>query len=218
MLMTALAPAAEAKVVKFSASISGTYSTHGQVTNTECFPAPDYNQTTLTGQADETATFTTTKRAIVMVASRRHGFPSVSLRQTSKPIRGKASISRSTTLDGRTEPQGCNGAHTHDCGTKGLSMRIGMGGYARGKTFGIVPDLSGPMGASPFEACPLTVGQFSFPIFFGGDGYAKVSPSTLLRRHKLVLSGGRKGSDTDQAHDYNAAGSYDLRYKITLKR
>jgi hypothetical protein len=153
-----------------------------------------------------------------MVASRRHGFPSVSLRETSKPIRGKASISRSSTLDGRTEPQGCNGAHTHDCGTKGLAMRIGVGTYARGRTFGIVPDLSGPMGASPFDSCPLTVGQASFPIFFGGAGYAKVSPSTLLRRHKLSLSGGRKGSDTDQAHDFSAAGNYDLRYKITLKR
>jgi hypothetical protein len=209
---------AEAKILKFSASVSGTYTTHGQVTNSDCSPPPSYQTATLSGEATETATFKTTRRAVVVVQSRPHGHPSVTLLHTSKPIKGSASISRSSTLDGRTDPQGCSGSHTHDCGTRALGLRIGMGSYSKGHTFGLVPDLSGPAAKSPFEACPLTVGQASFPIFIGGDGYAKVSPSTLLRRHKLVLSGGRQNSDSEHSSYYDASGSYDLRYKITLKR
>ena len=204
--------------MKFSASVSGTYTTHGHVTNSQCYPPPDYSAKTLTGDADETATFKTTKRAVVVVQSRRHGHPSVTLLQTSRPIKGRASLNRSSTLLSRSDPQGCNGTREDDCGTRSLAMRIGMGSYSKGRTFGLVPDLSGPQAQSPFEVCSLTVGQASFPIFIGGPGYAKVSPSTLLRRHRLVLSGGRKDSDTEHGSDYDAAGSYDLRYKITLKR
>ena len=34
----------------------------------------------------------------------------------------------------------------------------------------------------------------------------------------MAWFGRRKDSDTEHGSDYDAAGSYDLRYKITLKR
>ena len=110
LVALAAAPAMGAGSVQsanFTARISGTYTASGTVTNTSCYRVDaNDNQVpfTGTGSASETTSFRSTRGALLgvskMVNERRivAGGPAI-------PV--TATMSRSSTLDGSTEPQGC---------------------------------------------------------------------------------------------------------------
>jgi hypothetical protein len=212
LALALVAPASASAVTKYRVSVSGTYTATGTVTNSGCY-VNDATQT-LSGEARETVRFRTTRSSIIFV-QRRSDFPAVALNDDHRPVKAKATVERSSTLDDRESPRGCNGTpDKQDCGTKTLAFDIGFGGARNG----VVPDLSknGFEREALFSACAVTVGMPGFPTFIDGAGVARVSASRLLSGRRLVLRGGKKGSERLEGSDVSGGGQFDLRYKLTL--
>jgi hypothetical protein len=205
VLAVAATPAAA--VTTYRATISGTYTTTGTVTSDRCEAGP------LTGDASETARFRTTRPAKVFVQRLASSYPAVALVDDHRPLRATATVTRTSGLDRGDTPRGCDAPpKAQDCGTRTLAFDVGFG--TRGG--GVAPDLSKNGFGRPglFRACALTVGMF--PTFADGGGSARVAAKRLLAGRRLVLRGGRRGSERESGGGIESSGSFDLRYTITL--
>lgn len=218
LLAAALLPAAaaDANVPKYRMTISGTLTSTGTVSSTECYAPGADMPVAKQGAASSTVRFRTTRPALVFAQRMSTDGIAIGLADDDKPLRATATITDQSTLADRETPVGCGADEPKsDCGTTTLAFDIGVGG--RG---GIAPDFSknSHKNAATFEQCPFTVGMAGFPSFTGGAGIAKVSARKLLGARKLTLKGGRKERDSLRTRTVTADGSYDLRYTIKLTR
>lgn len=198
-----------AAVTTYRATISGSYTTSGTVTSDRCEGGP------LSGDATETARFRTTRPAKIFVQRLASSYPAVALVDDHRPLRAKATVTRTSGLDRGDTPRGCDAPpKPQDCGTRTLAFDVGFG--TRGG--GVAPDLSKNGFGRPglFRSCALTVGMFGFPTFADGGGFARVGAKRLLAGRRLVLRGGRRGSERETGGGIESSGSFDLRYTIAL--
>jgi hypothetical protein len=222
---------AAANVPKFRMTISGTLTSTGDVTRTDCLgpePVIDENASTFAerpkrplltkqGTATSTVRFKTTRPSTIYAQRMSTHGAAIALNDDHKPLRVTATIINASTLVDRETPIGC-GDQTppkSDCGTETLTFDLGVGG--RG---GVAPDFSknSYKNRTTFENCPLTDGMSGFPSFTGGAGEARVSIKQLFAKRSLTLKGGRRDRDEIKSHGITAHGSYDLRYTIKLTR
>jgi hypothetical protein len=222
------APAASAAgsfgSANFTATISGTYDVSGTVTNNHCFRENangDVETFTATGQTAEHTTFKATRGALLGV-SRTRGEKRIVGGGPTIPI--VATIARTGTNPGSTEPNGCRpNPPPPDCGTK--TKRYKLEAYGVGKGFGFSYNLSNGFSTSipddPFQDCELPEGASWWGAYYSrGNGVAKVSPRKLFNRRvrKIVVKGGLTRSPRSSTSEYSASSTEKLRWTLTLKR
>ena len=212
------------KRANFTAKISGTYDVSGTVTNTKCFRENangDPETFTATGQTSEHTTFSSTKSKLLAVSLTR-GDRRIFAGGPGIPV--TATIARSGTNPGSTEPNGCRpNSPPPDCGTKTRKYHLSPYGVARGFGFSYnftdhfttrIPD-------DPFNDCELPEKATWWGQYFSrGNGTAHISPHKLFNRHvkKLVLHGGLTRSPKSSTRDYTASSTETLRWTLTLRR
>jgi hypothetical protein len=212
------------KRANFTASITGTYDVSGTVTNNKCFRENANGDTetfTATGQTAEHTTFRSTKGKLLAVSLTRGdhrlfaGGPGI-------PV--TATIARTGTNPGSTEPNGCRpNPPPPDCGTKTRNYHLSPYGVGRG--FGFSYNFSShfttQIPGDPFNDCELPEKATWWGQYLSrGNGTARVSTRKLFNRRvkKLVLHGGVTRSPKSSTSDYTASSTEKLSWTLTLKR
>src|SRR3954471_20004428 len=196
------------KRASFTASISGTYDVSGTVTNNKCFRENANGDTetfTATGQTSEHTTFRSTKGKLLAVSLTR-GDHRIFAGGPAIPV--TATIARSGTNPGSTEPNGCRpNPPRPDCGTK--TRRYHLSPYGVGRGFGFSYNFPShfttKIPEDPFNDCDLPEKATWWGQYFSrGNGVAKVSTRKLFNRRvrKLVVHGGLTRSPTTTTSDY----------------
>src|SRR3954454_6860131 len=227
---TALAAAPSAfaigseKRANFTATISGTYDVSGTVTNTKCFRENANGDTetfTATGQTSEHTTFHSTKGKLFAVSLTRGGHR---LFAGGPAIPVTATIARTGTNPGSTEPSGCRRTPPPpDCGTKTRKYHLSAYGVGRGFGFSynFTENFSTQIPDDPFNDCELPEKATWWGQYFSrGNGTAPVSTRKLFSRRvkKLVLHGGLTRSPKSSTSDYTASSTEKLSWTLTLRR
>jgi hypothetical protein len=210
-------------IASFTARVSGTYTSTGTVTNTQCqrLDAQDNPVNyTATGTATESTTFKATKGARFDVTKTKG---QSGLRAGGFPIPVSASMKRATTLDESTEPKGCKLRRLPlppNCGTKRKPYKLNVFGLRGGGfSYNFSSRFSTITPEDPFT-CPLAE---------GGDWWArvraitaKVSAAKLFNRGvktivaKASVTKSPKRSSTGQG--YSTSTTETLRWTLTLTR
>ena len=232
LLLLAIAPPAiggtgSVKSANFTARISGTYTASGTVTNTSCYRVDaNDNQIPFTGSgsASETTSFRATRGARLgvskMVNERRivAGGPAI-------PV--TATMSRSSTLEGSTKPQGCKPNSfplRSTCGRK--TKRYGIAVYARRQdnrlSYNFSSRYSTIFPEDPFQ-CPLVEGADWWGRYYPrGNGAGPVSVAKLFNRRvrTIVVKGTLKKSPqrSSASEGYSASSTETLSWTLTLTR
>jgi hypothetical protein len=208
----------------FTATISGTYDVSGTVTSDKCFRENangDNENFSLTGQTSEHTTFHSTKGKLLAVSLTRGdhrlfaGGPGI-------PV--TATIARSGTNPGSTEPNGCRpNPPPPDCGTKTRKYHLGPYGVARGFGFSynFVSHFTTQIPDDPFNDCELPEKATWWGQYLSrGNGVARASTSKLFNRRvkKIVLHGGVSRSPKSSTRDYTASSTEKLSWTLTLRR
>ena len=212
------------KRANFTATISGTYDVTGTVTNNRCFrenSAGDVEYYTASGQTSEHTTFHSTRGALLGV-SRTRGDHRIVAGGPTIPI--TATIARTGTDPGTTEPNGCRpNPPPPDCGTKTKNYKLEV--YGVGKGYGFSYNLSNGFSTSipedPFQDCDLPEGASWWGAHYTrGNGKAPVSVRKLFNRHvkKIVVKGGLTRSPKSSTSEYTASSTEKLSWTLTLKR
>jgi hypothetical protein len=209
----------------FNASISGSYTTSANVNNTGCSRGDaDGNVTyfNASGSASESVTFHSTKSKLfgVNLTRGQHrlfaGGPAI-------PILAK--LTRSSTLEGPTSPNGCDPNFFGDatnCGTKTVHYKLEPFGVGKGYafSFNFSNGSSTTFPDDPFN-CPLADHQDWFAQYYTrGNANAKVSVAKLFNPHvrRIVV----KGHLVKTHHVTDGAGTADstetLSWMMVLKR
>jgi hypothetical protein len=208
---------------QFTARISGTYTSSGTVTNTQCHRVDDEGNSTTytaTGTSSESTTFKATKGALFEVSKTTgERIPSAG----GFPIPISASITRTSTLDETTEPKGCNPGGfplRPNCGTKRKAFQLSVFGRKTGGfSYNFIRRFSSYTPEDPFT-CPLAEGGRwwgRFPTSTAKVSYAKLfnrSIKTIVVQAKVTKS--PKSSSASQG--YTAATTETLSWKVTLTR
>ena len=209
----------------FTARISGSYETSGTVTNTRCYRVDDNDNVTYftaTGQASERTTFKA-KRGALLAVSRTRGDRRIVAGGPTIPV--ATTVTRTSTLAGSTEPQGCRpNSPSPSCGTRSRSYKIAVYGVRRG--YGFSYNLSNGYSTSipedPFyPACPLVEGDSWWGAYYSrGNGTAKVSTAKLFnpRVKRIVVHGSLSRSPHSSESDYSAQATETLKWTLTLTR
>lgn len=222
-----LAAAADARSfgdARFTARISGTYDVSGTVTNSRCFREDEAGNVTYfsaTGNAAEHTTFRA-KRGALLGVSRTRGERRIVAGGPTIPV--ITTITRTSTLPGSSEPQGCRPNQPPPaCGTKTKSYKVEA--YGVGHGFGFSYNLSNGFSTSipddPFEDCSLPEGASWWGAYYSrGNGVAKVSPTKLFNRRvkRIVVKGRLTKSPATTTADYSASSTETLSWTLTLKR
>jgi hypothetical protein len=226
VLFLALTGSASASLAKFSASLKGTYTQQGTVTNTQCWRSDANDNTTyFTGQgtASENDTFQS-RKPITLTVSRTRGQKTFDAGSFSH-LQTLFTLNRTSTLGGMDTPPGCTpneqfDAQPSDCGTKQKTYALRVYGrqdraafsylFTRGFTT-YYPD-------DPFAACWLAGGG-TWPGQLQTSGPGSISPSKLFnRRIKTIVVHGGASASTHGDEGASATGSYKLSWTLTLKR
>lgn len=203
----------------YAVTMSGTFTSTGTMTES-CRLPPDYEQrVTATGTATETATFRTTRPALVYV-HRISDYPVVNLMNSHRTGLGTATIKRESTLtDGGQSRQCTEDAPAADCGERTLKLRLSLASHIDEHGKGVVPVFdAGPVDLSPpplYESCPLIVGQSPFPGP-SEDRFTRLSARKLLSGRRFTVRGSDSIRDEKSPLASDAKASYTLRYVITL--
>jgi hypothetical protein len=232
LLLLAIAPpaiggAGSVKSANFTARISGTYTASGTVTNTSCYRVDaNDNQIPFTGSgsASETTSFRSTRGALLgvskMVNERRIVAGGFAIPVT-------ATMSRSSTLDGSTEPQGCKPNSfplRSTCGRK--TKRYGIAVYARRQdnrlSYNLSSGYSTTFPEDPFQ-CPLVEGADWWGRYYSRtNGAGPVSVAKLFNRRvrTIVVKGALKKSPqrSSASEGYSASSTETLSWTLTLTR
>jgi hypothetical protein len=224
LVLTAPAGAA---TITWRASFSGSYTTNGTLTNTDCFrpggpSGDDQIPFTGTGQAGETATFRTLRSQRVQMSK----FGSLPLGAGAfRDFQVEAKITRSTTLEGQSTPRGCRPnfrPEQPDCGSKtrryAMQIRTNNSRRRNGLVVRFIRRFVFVNPDDPFRACFLVDNQ----DWFGAAKpvVAYVSAARLLNRrlHRVVVNGRLTGSPTFREGGVSASSSYEGNLKVTLTR
>ena len=212
------------KRATFTATISGTYDVSGTVTNTNCFRENengDQETFTATGQTSEHTTFRSTKGKLFAVSLTR-GDNRFFAGGAGIPV--TATIARSGTNPGSTEPNGCRpNPPPTDCGTKTRKYHLTPYGVGRGFGFSynFTSHFTTQIPEDPFNDCDLPEEATWWGQYFSrGNGTARVSPRKIFNRRlkKLVLHGELTRSPKSSGRDYTASSTETLRWTLTLRR
>ena len=224
-LLTSTAPAfagGSEQRSSFKISVSGTYRSSGDVTNTECLrPDPATGEAvtyTATGKASESTSFSTTRAARFDV-SRTKGHSRVFGGGFPVPVRAR--MTRSSDLDETTHPKGCR-LNDHplpkNCGTKTKPYKLSV--YLRragGFSFNFSNGFSTERPEDPFS-CPLPDGAH----WFGQTDPPPVTipASKLFRRSlsRLSISGSRTRTLHPSSEGYSAVVTETFTWTVSLRR
>jgi hypothetical protein len=208
---------------QFSVSLAADHRTTAEITNDQCSGTDaEGNPTvvTLTGRAQQTARFRTTRPATVAVTKRRGG-PAEAYTDTRKPLRVTGSYTRTSDVDGGA-PHGCNGSPPRetDCGTRTVGHTFGghmtyrSGQRWNGLAFGL--ERRGSR-LPAFDACRMLQGQVESPFLTTEPIVVKVAESRLVdRRRRTIVVRGRAADPA--VANRNAKVSGALSWTLTLKR
>jgi hypothetical protein len=225
VLLTAVAPAS-ATTTKWRASLTGTYTQQGTVTDTRCFSSDENDNVTYftrTGTASENDSFQSVKPVTLSVTRVRgqRTFDAGSL----KHLRTTFTLSRQSDLAGTETPSGCRpnstfGAPAPDCGIKKLTFPLRVYGRTDhpGFSYLFTKNFSTYYPDDPYDACSLAGGVWPGQLQQSGTG--KVAPAKLFRRSakKLVVHGGDSDSKHDSSGSVTIDSSYKLSWTLTLRR
>jgi hypothetical protein len=234
--LVAVSPTLAAKA-RFSASLKGTYTERGTLTDTGCYRVDENENPTYftgSGTSSEDDVFAS-RRPVIVLAERnpaRGDFDAGSL----DAVKTAFTVQRTSTLViDSSEPSGCHpndqiGAPRPDCGTKHLTYGVRLIGrrqrlysgpaffvyeLSRGHVTPYFPD-------DPFSGCFLVHGD----VWPGKleSGHASVSLSKLFNRgvRKVVVhgstSGGTHRHEADGPGQLVVSGTYRLSWTLTLRR
>ena len=230
-LLTFGAGTSSAAIANFKASLTGTYSTSGTITESDCWtPGADDTRNPLppqTGHASSTDTFSSVRPNVIQVGHIR-GEPLGSGRlHPNGVMQLKVSSTRTSMLGRYGTVNGCQppafDEPPSDCGTKTGTYGADIVGPRKGQALGFTfikshayiyqPD-------DPFTECGLSpgenwIGHVNCPM-------AKVSLAKLFnpRAHKIVLraSASKTVSDPDPSDQTSAGSTYTESYRLTLIR
>ncbi len=208
----------------FNLRVSGTYTSHGQVTNTQCrrLDAEGNSQTyTGTGSTSESTSFSAT-RSVRFDVSRTRGHARVF--GGGLPVPVKAKMKRSSTLEEATQPRGCDLSDhppAKNCGTKTKPYKLSVFlRRAGGLSYTFSSGFSTTTPDDPFS-CPVPLDSDWFAQFdpptLGGISASKFFNSSLTR---LSTSGSRSRTLHPKAESdgYSATVTESLAWKVTLTR
>jgi rubredoxin len=227
------AGSASAAIANFRASLTGTYTTSGSVTESGCWapgPPPDGDQIPLppqTGHVTATDSFSSVRPNVIQVGHIRGEPVGAGRLHPNGVMPLKVTSTRTSTLGSYGTVNGCTPAPPEeppsDCGTKAGTYGADIVGARKGQALGFTfikahayiyqPD-------DPFSECGLTAGEnwmghVNCPM-------AKVSLAKLFnpRVHKIVLSarGSKTLGDPDPGDQTSAGSTYTETYKLTLIR
>lgn len=226
LALLATAAPASAATAKFSASLEGTYTQRGTVTNTRCWTSDENDNVTYftkTGTATENDSFHSV-RPITLTVSRlrgQKGFDAGSLQN----LKTSFNLNRASDLAGSDEPGDCtpndrNFARPSDCGSKTLTYALRV--YGRqdhpGFSYLFSRNFSTYYPDDPFSGCALAGGVWPGQLQQSGTG--RVSVAKLFRRgvRKLVIHGGDGDSKHAVSGSATTDSSYTLTWTLTLRR
>jgi hypothetical protein len=226
LFLLALASSASAEVAKFRASLTGTYTQQGTVTDTRCWRTDDNDNTvyfTSQGTASENDSFKSGK-SISLTVSRTRGQKTFDAGSLSH-LQTAFTLNRTSTLAGQDTPPNCHpndqfGAPANDCGTKQKTYGLRIYGRTDKAAFSYLftkgfttyyPD-------DPFTGCSLAGGGL-WPGQLQTSGPGAVSPGKLFNRRlkTIVVHGGNSGT-THGDSGTDSRGTYKLSWTLTLKR
>ena len=212
---------------RFTARISGTYTTQGTVTNTRCErAAPDDTVTffTATGNASERTSFRATRGALLGVSLTRG---ERYIAAGGPPIPVSATMDRASTLESSSEPLGCKPGprSTMSCGRRTRAYRLAVFSPVRRGfvlSYNFSSGFSTTFPDDPFE-CPPVAGQSWWGGYFSrGNGRGAVSPALLFNRRvrRIVVRGALRLSPrrSSAAEGWSASSSATLTWTLTLIR
>jgi hypothetical protein len=222
-----LATQAGAATTTWRASFQGSHTTNGTLTDTECYrvggpSGDDRFPFTGTAQTSETATFRTLGSQRVQMS--RFGSLPVGA-GAFRDFRVEARVTRSSTLEGRSTPQGCRPnfrPEQPDCGTKtrvyAMQIRTNNNRRRNGLVVRFIRRFVLVNPDDPFRACYLVDEQdwlgSAKPVV------AYVSAARLFNRglRRLVVTGRLTGNPTFREGSISARSSHVSTLRITLTR
>ena len=230
-VLASCAGSASAAIANFKASLTGTYTTSGAVTESDCWaPDSDGNRVPLppqTGHVTSTDAFGSVRPNVIQVGHIR-GEPLGSGRlHPNRVMPLKVTSTRTGTLGPYGSVNGCTpppfDEPPSDCGTKTATYGADIVGPRKGQALGFTfiranayiyqPD-------DPFTACGLSPGEKW--MGFVNCPMAKASLARLFnpRVHKIVLraSVSKPTGDPDPSDQMGASSTYTESYKLTLIR
>jgi hypothetical protein len=225
-LLAAGAGPACAAVAKFSASLAGSYTQQGTVTDTRCWHSDangDPVYFTGTGTASENDSFRSVK-PVTLTVSRLRGqrtFDAGSL----KHLKTVFTINRTSNLAGTDTPPGCTPNSSFesgpsDCGLKTMAYPLRVYGRTdhAGFSYLFTKNFSTYYPDDPFNACALAGGVWPGQLPQSGTG--RVAPSKLFRRgvKKIVVHGGDSDTKHEVSGQLTTDSSFKLSWVLTLHR
>lgn len=225
--LVGLTAPAGAATITWRAGFSGSYTTNGTLTSTDCFrpggPAGDDPiPFTGTGQASETATFRTLGSQRVQMSK----FGSLPLGAGAfRDYQVEAKITRSSTLSGQSTPQGCRPnfqPDQPDCGSKTrrytMQIRTNNSRRRNGLVVRFIRRFVFVNPDDPFRACFLVDGQDWLGSVKPVVAYVPASRLLNRRLHRIVVSGRLTGSPTFREGGVSARSSFEGKLKVSLTR
>lgn len=166
LALGALAGSASANVIIWRASLSGTYTSDATTTNTEC--GDDY-KTPMTASSSESGTLRTV-RTTLFDAWHAGKKPELAIQNDMKPLRLAGSKTRTSGLQLRDEPNGCNNPpRALDCSTKSWSSYGTLYGIPVGRKLRVALglDMNGvfKLSGGEWQHCPLAMSQGALPYW-----------------------------------------------------
>ncbi len=224
LALAAASPAWAARAT-FNASIAGTYTQHGTVTDTRCYTTNDNDDVTYftkSAAASENDSFRSVK-PIKLVVSRMRGDRTF-LAGSFSNLKTRFTLNRTSEMDGTDTPRDCRPSgfdpSPSDCGTKTVTFPLRV--YGRqdhaGFSYLFTRHFSTFYPDDPFHNCPLAGGTWPGQLQQNGVGPVKISK--LFRRgvKKIVVHGGVSDSKHENDGDVTSDSSYTLSWTLTLRR
>lgn len=219
-----LAGSASANVIIWKVSLSGSYQSNGSVTNQEC--GEDY-KTPMTATAFESGTVQT-KRATLFDAWHAGKKPELAIENDMKPMRLAGSITRTSGLEERDTPNGCNDpAQALDCSTKSFRSPGTLYGIPVRRRLKVAVGLdaggSFDVAGGRWERCPLAMDQGAIPFWTnpkepaeGLNATVRVPVGKLFAKHPrpFTVAGTLARSGTSDEGAASATWNYKFDFKL----
>lgn len=230
-LLTFGAGTSSAAIANFKASLTGTYSTSGTATESDCWtPGPDDSRTPLppqTGHVTSTDTFKSLRPNVIQVGHIR-GEPLGSGRlHPNRVMQLSVTSTRNSTLGPYGTVNGCQppafDEPPSDCGTKTATYGADIVGPRKGQALGFTfikshayiyqPD-------DPFTECGLSPGEYWMGHVNCPMAKASLAKLFNARVHKIVLRAkvSKTVGNPNSGGSTSGSSTYTESYKLTLIR